>query len=104
MTLMKRTLAAAFSLIISGPFFLAARDSSPLPKEPFGKTSSGHEVFLYTLKNASGMEVKITNYGGTIQSVRVKDRHGKFGDVVLGFSTLDGYTSKTNNAYFGALI
>jgi aldose 1-epimerase len=104
MTLMKRTLAAAFSILISGPAFLPARDSSPLPKESFGKTSSGHEVFLYTLKNASGMEVKITNYGGTIQSVRVKDRHGKFGDVVLGFSALDGYTSKTNNAYFGALI
>jgi aldose 1-epimerase len=34
----------------------------------------------------------------------VKDRNGKFGDVVLGFSKLDEYTSKLNTAYFGALI
>ena len=101
---MKRTAAAILSVLIAGPAFLSARDASSLPKEPFGKTSDNHEVFLYTLKNASGMEVKITNYGGTIQSVRVKDRNGKFGDVVLGFSKLDGYTSKLNNAYFGALI
>lgn len=72
--------------------------------QPFGKTPDGQEVSLFTLKNQSGMEVKITNYGGTITSIKVKDRHGKFGDVVLGFDTLDGYVSKTNTAYFGALI
>jgi aldose 1-epimerase len=72
--------------------------------QPFGKTSDGQEVSLYTLKNQSGMEVKITNYGGTITSIKVKDRQGKFGDVVLGFDSLDGYVSKANTAYFGALI
>jgi aldose 1-epimerase len=104
MTLMTRTVTAVISLLISVPAFVHARDSSPLPKASFGKTSSGNEVFLYTLKNSSGMEVKITNYGGTVQSLRVKDRNGKFGDVVLGFSKLDEYTSKLNTAYFGALI
>ncbi len=101
---MKRTLTVAFRsfFALSTLSFVAAAAS--LPKESFGTTSDGHRVFLYTLKNAAGMEVKITNYGGTVESIKVKDRNGKFGDVVLGFSNLDGYTSKLNTAYFGALI
>lgn len=99
---MKRNslVAAPIFAIFSALAFAA----SPLPKESFGTTPDGQEVYLYTLKNASGMQVKITNYGGTIESISVKDRHGKFGDVVLGFRNLEGYTSKLNDAYFGALI
>jgi aldose 1-epimerase len=48
--------------------------------------------------------VKITNYGGTIVSIKVPDRNKKFADVVLGFDSLAGYTAKTNTSYFGALI
>ncbi|MGI9070279.1 MAG: aldose epimerase family protein [Bryobacteraceae bacterium] len=81
-----------------------AQSANNMNMQPFGKTSDGHEVSLYTLKNKSGMEVKITNYGGTITSIKVKDRHGKFGDVVLGFENLDGYISKTNKSYFGAIV
>ena len=49
------------------------------------------------------MEVKITNYGGTITSIKAPDRNKKFADVVLGFDNLDGYTAKTNTGHFGAL-
>ena len=31
-------------------------------------------------------------YGGIVQSLTMPDKNGKFGDVVLGFDTLDGYT------------
>ncbi len=79
-------------------------NAQTLPKQPFGKMPDGRETYLYTLKNSSGMEVRITNYGGTIEMIRVKDRHGKFDDVVLGFSNLAGYTDKSNTSYFGALI
>jgi aldose 1-epimerase len=50
------------------------------------------------------MVVKITNYGGTLTQILVPDRNKKFGDVVLGFDSLNGYTSKSNTSYFGALI
>ena len=50
------------------------------------------------------MTVKITNYGGTVTQILAPDRNKNFGDVVLGFNSLDGYTSKSNKAYFGALI
>ncbi len=101
---MKRFASTALLLLIGLPGFVMSQNSGTLPKESFGKTSGGHEVSLFTLKNAAGMEVRITNYGGTIEMIRVKDRHGKFDDVVLGFSDLAGYAQKLNTAYFGALI
>jgi aldose 1-epimerase len=70
-------------------------------KEPFG-TVDGKEVFLYTLHNAEGMEARITNYGGIIVSLRVPDKNGKLGDVVLGFDSLSSYIKDT--PYFGCLI
>jgi len=80
------------------------QSNADIQKEAFGKTADGREVYLYTLKSPSGMTVKITNYGGTLTQVLVPDRNKKMGDVVLGFESVDGYTSKTNTAYFGALI
>jgi len=58
--------------------------------------------FVYTLSNAFGFEVSITDYGGAITSLKAPDRHGTFGDIVLGFKTLEEYVH--NRRYFGALI
>lgn len=68
----------------------------------FGKTPDGQEVILYTLRNTSGMEAKIMNYGGIIVTLRVPDRAGKFDDVVLGYDSLSHYVK--SSPYFGALI
>jgi aldose 1-epimerase len=75
---------------------------SLITPEPFGKTLDGKPVEIYTLRNASGMTARIMTYGGIVQSLLVPDRNGNFGDVVLGYDTLDGYL--TNSPYFGALI
>jgi len=56
----------------------------------------------YTLTNTLGFEVSVTNYGGAVTSLKTPDRHGNFGDIVLGFETLDEYVH--NPRYFGALI
>ena len=66
----------------------------------FGKTHDGREAHLYTLSNKAGMEVVITDFGATVISIKVADRNGKFGDVVLGYETLEGYENGT--AYIGA--
>jgi aldose 1-epimerase len=71
-------------------------------KSPFGNTADGTPVEIYTLRNSSGMEAHIMTYGGTVVSLKVPDKNGKLGDVVLGFDDLDGYL--TNSPYFGALI
>lgn len=68
----------------------------------FGAMPGGAPVYVYTLTNKNGAEARILNYGGTIQSLKVPDKEGHFGDVVLGYETLDGYL--TNSPYFGALI
>ncbi|HEX7652093.1 MAG TPA: aldose epimerase family protein [Verrucomicrobiae bacterium] len=70
--------------------------------QAFGTTPEGTPVYLYTLRNDNGVEAKIMTYGGIIQSLKVPDKSGKLGDVVLGYDQLDGYV--TNSPYFGALI
>src|SRR5581483_8399920 len=86
-------------------FTIVAEMQGQVTKKPFGKTPDGTPVDIYTLKDAS-IEAHIMTYGGIIQSLKVPDKNGKSADVVLGFDTLDGYTSgpKPNSAYFGALI
>jgi aldose 1-epimerase len=71
-------------------------------KEPFGKTPQGDIIELYTLTNSQRVQVEIMNYGGIVVSIRVPDRHGTLGDVVLGFDQLDGYMEE--HPYFGAII
>jgi branched-chain amino acid aminotransferase len=73
-----------------------------IKKDPFGVTPDGRAVDLYTLSNASGTEVRVTNYGGIIVSLIVPDRNGRLADIVLGYDDLKGYYN--NKAYFGALI
>jgi aldose 1-epimerase len=88
-----------------GLIFLAvlrAQGATGLKKALFGKTTDGQHVDLYTLTNAHGMEVAITNYGGTVVSIRVPDRSGKFADVVLGFDNFNGYLS--NTPFFGVVV
>ena len=62
----------------------------------------GVEVYLYTVTNDRGLEAGIITYGGAIQSLKVPDRSGALGDVVLGFDTLEQYVS--NPRYFGAVV
>jgi aldose 1-epimerase len=71
-------------------------------KASFGKTANGTPVEIYTLRNSEGMEATVMTYGGIVTSLKVPDKNGKFGDVVLGYDQLGGYL--TNSPYFGALI
>ncbi|MBN1975715.1 MAG: galactose mutarotase [Sedimentisphaerales bacterium] len=73
-----------------------------ITKEQFGKTTDGKAVEIYTLVNDTGSEVKITNYGGIIVSLKVPDKKGNMDDIVLGYKTLNEYIK--NSPYFGALI
>jgi aldose 1-epimerase len=73
-----------------------------ITKKYFGTLDDGAEVFLYTLTNQLGLEVSITPFGGAITSLKVPDRKGVLGDIVLGYDRLDDYVR--NPRYFGALI
>lgn len=73
-----------------------------ITRAPFGVTRDGQPVEVFTLRNANGVEARIINYGGVVLSLKVPDRNGQFGDVVLGFDTLAEYEQKS--PYFGCLI
>ena len=73
-----------------------------ISSEVFGQTTDG-TANLYTLTNKNGMEIKITNYGGIIVSLKTPDKAGNLADIVLGFEDLEGYRS-SDNPYFGGII
>jgi len=81
----------------------AATDSTAaaVTRQEFGQ-ADGKPVYLYTLTNKNGIQVKITNYGGIVTSWTVPDKSGAKSSIVLGFDSLAGYLAKP--PYFGALI
>ena len=68
----------------------------------FGTTSDGQAVKLFTLKNKSGAELQVINFGAIVLSLKVPDRNGQLADVTLGCDQLSDYESKT--PYFGAVV
>ena len=62
----------------------------------------GADATLYTLTNASGMIVKISDLGGVITEIHTPDRDGQLADVCLGFDDPAAYLGESH--YFGALI
>ncbi len=77
---------------------------SCLIPEDFKTEVNGKQTDLYVLKNAAGMEVCITNFGGRIVSIMVPDKNGEMKDVVLGFSNIHAYLPENNQTDFGASI
>jgi aldose 1-epimerase len=100
-------LFAATLLILS---LVACGGPQPTPEPPSARAFETSEfgavdeqaATLYTLTNASGAKVAITNYGGIVVSLTVPDRDGVLGDVVLGFDDVEPYSMGA--PYFGALI
>lgn len=83
----------------------------------FGKTPTGEVVDVFTLTNANGLELRIITYGGICISLKVPDREGKLGDILLGHDSLDGYyvtdpatrttvkgKDSSTHPYFGVLV
>ncbi|GAB2953184.1 galactose mutarotase [Hymenobacter coalescens] len=73
----------------------------------FGQLPDGQLAQLFTLTDGNGLEARITDYGGIVTHLLTPDRHGRPGDVVLGFDSVEGYLSdayRQAGPYFGALI
>jgi aldose 1-epimerase len=67
----------------------------------FGEVD-GTPVDLVTLRGGSGVEARITPYGGIVVSLVSPDAAGHPGDVVLGFDDVAGY--RPNPGYLGAIV
>jgi len=92
-------LVASFATTVV--FGVPAKARSRTQKQSFGETGDGQQIDLYILTNKNGMEAAITNYGGTVVTLKVPDRNGKLADVVLGYDKLNDYAD--GRAYFGAI-
>ncbi len=101
----KTVLAAAMAILAVG---CAKKESgltkSGLDPQDFVNEYNGQPTALYTLTNANGMEVCITNFGGRIVSIMAPDKDGAFRDVVLGFDKVSDYFPENNSSDFGASI
>lgn len=71
-------------------------------RAPFGRTADGRDAELFTLTNAHGIELRTTNHGAIIVSLKTPDRAGRLDDIVLGYDSLSGYLRET--PYFGAIV
>lgn len=71
-------------------------------RRPWGEVD-GQEVELFRLARLDGMAVEISELGGAIVSLHVRDGEGEFADIVLGFDDLESYLADTN-PYFGAIV
>lgn len=93
---------ALIALVLLGCKSKDVKTLSGLDKAKFQTVINGDSTNLYMLKNAAGMEVCITNFGGRIVSVMVPDKTGKMQDVVLGFDSVADYVKIPSD--FGASI
>jgi aldose 1-epimerase len=102
MTHWTQTLAATAAAALLFGCTPATQKSEAITKASFGTTKDGKTVDVYTLKNSNGVEARIINYGGIVLSLKVPDKAGQMGDVVLGYDTLAEYEKET--PYFGCLV
>jgi aldose 1-epimerase len=98
----RRLLLSVLCLIVIFSCGFGGKGKSTVKVEKFG-TVEGKEVSIYTLTNSSGVEARITNYGGILVSLKVPDRNGHLDDVTLGYDELGPY-AEGNPGYLGALI
>ncbi|CAB3804501.1 Aldose 1-epimerase [Paraburkholderia caffeinitolerans] len=73
-----------------------------LSSEPWGALPNGDACRLYTLRNARGMRVQISDLGATLVSWHAPDRTGRLADILLGHDTPTAYYTATT--YMGGLI
>ncbi len=78
--------------------------SSSLSVAAVAQVEDFDSIKLYTLKNESGMTVKVTNFGAIIASMFVPDRDGKAADVVLGYNKVEDYINAVDKPYFGSVV
>lgn len=70
-----------------------AQYKSGLKREDFQAVINGKETDLFFLTNENGVEVAITNYGGSVAAIMVPDRNGKFANVIQGHDSIQGCLS-----------
>lgn len=99
--------------VLGGLAATPAAGCAALPRLPFtdrpgveqkawGVLPGGETAAIFTLTNARGSQARIMTWGAALQSLRVPDRDGRMGEVVLGLDTLADYVERSRN--FGTTV
>lgn len=87
--------AGAVAVMAMGPAMAQERNV-------LGAMPDGAEVEAITLTDGSGMQARVLTLGAALHSLTVRDRDGKFADVVLADPTLEATLAKPQ--YFGTTV
>jgi len=68
----------------------------------WGQLPDGRTLHRWTLRNATGSQVDVTDLGGTLLSWQAPDRQGRVGEVLLGHADASQYVA--SDAYMGAIV
>ncbi|MEL6133881.1 MAG: aldose epimerase family protein [Bacteroidota bacterium] len=101
-----------FVLILATPWIFSCQrsvsqqqkdhlDELVMPAASAFQGENGSDLFI--LEHEAGIKAAVTNYGGRLVSLWVKDRDGKWRDIVLGFDNLSQF-EEVSERYYGATI
>ncbi len=62
-----------------------------IKQDSFGKLSDGREAKIYTLRNVDGNELKITDYGARIVSMRFRNKNFQNTFILKSYPDISGY-------------
>ncbi len=68
----------------------------------FGLMPNGTEVKLFSFETPNGLQIRITNYGGIITSIKSPDKNGISEEITAGFDNLDQYIK--GHPHFGVIV
>lgn len=88
------TLTVLLVSVISG----SAQPLQRAGQTEFGTARDGSPVKLISLRNAHGMSAQIITYGAIIKELRVPDREGKSGNILLTVDTLEQFEKFNGSA------
>ena len=92
--------------MLSGLIVLCAlvscRKQASVTATSFGQLSTGEEVTLWHIENASGASMDVTDFGCRIVRICMPDRDGVIDDVVVGYGDLE--TFEKADRFFGPVI
>lgn len=71
-------------------------------RRSYGTTKDGREVQEYICTNANGYKLEMIDYGALVTALRIPDKNGKFDNVTLSCTDLEGYEACTS--YFGCTV
>jgi aldose 1-epimerase len=90
------------SAAIIAPALSPAVAQTSVARAPFGKTHDGQPVDVYTLRDKA-LTVKVITWGAHVIDIEAPDRNGKTGDIVQGYSSIDGYLAD-HKTYMGSVV